>query len=148
MSGARVIVGGNARPALKAALESLKGDRAELMLRDIGEYLVNSTRERARRHVSPSGQRWQPLSPAYKAYKQRKRPGKPILEFDFHMLGDMFSAHPEGTTLLVGTNAVYGATHQFGRGKIPARPFLGLSDADLAEIDLLVEDHLDASFPG
>lgn len=148
MSGARVIVGGNARPALKAALESLKGDRAELMLRDIGEYLVTSTRERARRQVSPSGQRWQALSPAYKAYKQRKRPGKPILEFDFHMLGDMFSPHAEGTTLLVGTNAVYGATHQFGRGKIPARPFLGLSDADLAEIDLLVEDHLAASFPG
>lgn len=36
MSGARVIVGGNPRPALKAALESLKGDRAELMLKDIG----------------------------------------------------------------------------------------------------------------
>lgn len=148
MSGARVIVVGNARPALKAAIESLKGDFAEDLLSDVGRYLVNSTRERAHRQVSPSGQRWQPLSPAYKAYKQRKRPGYPILEFDSHMLGNMLSRQVEGTTLLVGTTAIYGATHQFGRGKIPARPFLGLSDADLAEIDLLVEDHLDASFPG
>lgn len=38
--------------------------------------------------------------------------------------------------VLVGTNVIYAATHQFGdesRG-IPARPFLGIDEIDLAQI--------------
>ena len=34
----------------------------------------------------------------------------------------------------VGSPLVYGATHQFGRGPIPARPYLGLSADD--EVDI------------
>jgi phage gpG-like protein len=44
------------------------------------------------------------------------------LKFDFHMLGDQLAQQVAGDTLLVGTNAKYGAIHQFG-GSInrPAR---------------------------
>jgi phage gpG-like protein len=39
----------------------------------------------------------------------------PILKFDFHMLGDMASWQTDGNdAVLVGTNAPYGAIHQFG----------------------------------
>ena len=70
-------------------------------------------------------------------------------------------------TLQIGTNKLYGAIHQFGGtiepkaypalvfridGKlcfarkvtIPARPYLGVSAEDRAEIPLLVQDVLDA----
>ena len=33
---------------------------------------------------------------------------------------------------------VYAATHQFGRGNIPARPFLGVSDENVEDIGALV----------
>ena len=60
--------------------------------------------------------------------------------------------------MLVGSGRVYAGTHQFGAkrgafgrtakggpipwGDIPARPFLGLSDADANEITALVAGYL------
>lgn len=45
-------------------------------------------------------------------------------------------------SVAVGTNEAYGPTHQFGddNRNIPARPFLGLSDAD--DVLDIVENHL------
>lgn len=56
-----------------------------------------------------------------------------------------------GRAVAVGTDRVYGAMQQFGGrraqyphlwGDIPARPFLGVSDADRAEIAAIVRRHL------
>lgn len=160
------------------------------LLSDIGEYLVRSTRERAEAELSPDGVTWQALSPAYAHWKERKRPGAKILHFDFHMLGDQLSAQVEDDVLRVGTNAPYGAIHQFGgdikraarkqemyfhqdarSGEVgnrfvkksksnfaqtadvaartdtmPARPWLGVSDADRAEIKELTLDYLRSAF--
>lgn len=109
-------------PALDTAVRALQGDGERLMLEDIGEYLLRATRDRAALQQAPDGTPWAALSPGYKRYKDRKRPGVPILKFDFHMLGDQFAQQVSGDTLLVGTNAKYGAIHQFG-GSIdrPAR---------------------------
>jgi phage gpG-like protein len=44
----------------------------------------------------------------------------------------------------VGTNLIYGATHQFGdeeRG-IPARPYLGLSDDDRRAVVRVLHIHI------
>lgn len=115
MAGARIeVTEDTATPALAEAAKGLSGDARRLMLEDIGEYLTRTTRERAAREISPDGQPWLPLSPAYKRWKDQKRPGVPMLKFDFHMLGDMLSHQVVGNELLVGTNAPYGAAHQFG----------------------------------
>ena len=42
------------------------------------------------------------------------------------------------STVEVGSNLKYAATHQFGRGNIPPRPFLGLSDQDKRKIDAII----------
>lgn len=111
-----------ASPALRNAAKGLRNDALQPMLADIGEYLLRSTRDRAARQVSPDGVPWAPLSPSYRRQKERKRPGVPMLRFDFHMLGDQLSHQVVGDTLLVGTNAQYGAVHQFGaRINRPAR---------------------------
>jgi phage gpG-like protein len=48
-----------------------------------------------------------------------------------------------GTTYAeVGTNVVYAATHQFGRGAIPARPFLMLQDEDRPAICDVLRDYM------
>lgn len=115
MAGARVeIIKDTARPALRRMLGRLQGDDRDLLYGHMGEYLVRSTRERAAKEVDPQGRPWRALSPRYKRYKDKKRPGVPKLKFDFHMLGDRFSWQIDGDSLLVGTSAPYGAIHQFG----------------------------------
>lgn len=149
MSGARIKITVNTiSPALKRLIQALSPDGTKLMLDDIGQYLINSTKARGLREVSPDGIRWVPLSPRYKRWKEKKRPGVPKLHFDFHMLDDQLAMQILGGTLYVGTNAKYGATHQFGRGRIPARPWLGISDDDANEIVQTVQDHIDGAISG
>lgn len=116
MAGARIeIIKDTARPALRRAIAKLQGEGRQLMLEDMGEYLLRSTRERAAKQIDPNGVPWQPLSARYKRWKDKKRPGVPILKFDAHMLGDQLSYQVQDDALLVGTNAPYGASHQFGQ---------------------------------
>lgn len=115
MAGVTVeITADTATPTLASAAQALDGDGLQLLLSDIGEYLVRSTRERADRQVSPDGNAWAALSPRYRRFKDRKRPGRKILRFDNHLLGDQFTYQVAGNELQVGTNAKYGAIHQFG----------------------------------
>lgn len=162
MAGARVEVEfDNA-----AVLAAIRGALAELadprpLLLDIGEALVNSTRDRFSAQRGPDGQAWQALSPRYLATKA-PNPGK-ILQRRGDLVQKIFP-QVQGTTLLVGTDRVYGAVHQFGAlkgkfgktkrgapipwGDIPARPFLGISDDDASEIIAIARDHLQARLQG
>ncbi|GGK08642.1 phage virion morphogenesis protein [Luteimonas terricola] len=131
MAGARIeITVDSVGPALARAAEQLGGDGLRLMLEDIGEYLLRSTRERSLREVAPDGTPWPALQPAYQRRKEKRKPGKAMLHFDEHMLGDQLSWQVLGETLYVGTNAVYGAVHHFG-----LRPWLGLSDDDHEKVE-------------
>ncbi|WP_339665863.1 phage virion morphogenesis protein [uncultured Pseudomonas sp.] len=156
MAGARVemeLDNRQARAALQDALQLL--DDPKRLLRDIGEYLVNSTRDRFRDERGPDGQSWQALSPRYLANKE-PNPGK-ILQRSGNLARQIFP-QVQGKDLLVGTDRIYGATHQFGAkqgqfgktkrggpipwGTIAARPFLGVSDSDGDEMIELCRDHL------
>lgn len=115
MAGARVEISKDtATPALKRLIARLQGDGRDLMLGHMGEYLMRSTRDRAAQEIDPDGRKWAALSPGYARWKAKKRPGVPILKFDFHMLGDQLSYQVDPDGLLLGTNAPYGARHQFG----------------------------------
>lgn len=191
MAGARIELdfdGRSAATALAAAAKELAPEGQALLLADIGEYLLRSTRDRAAKQTSPDGTPWAALSPRYAKVKGKIRPGVPILRLDNHMLGDQLVSQVEGDTLYHGTNAPYGAIQQFGgdikhperptklyfhhaKGEVsphfvnrkkanfvqdatigehtstmPARPWLGLSKEDEAEIIQLVTDHLAAPF--
>lgn len=115
MAGARVEITRNtASPKLKRLAARLHGEGRQLLFADMGEYLLRSTRERAAKQIDPDGNKWRALSPGYAKWKAKKRPGVPVLKFDFHMLGDQLSYEAGQDELLVGTNAPYGAIHQFG----------------------------------
>ncbi|MGS1014106.1 phage virion morphogenesis protein [Rhodanobacter sp. UC4450_H17] len=150
MAGARIEVQvdtSGAAAGLDAVAAQLSPAGQKLLLSDIGEYMLRSTRDRGVDQVDPGGHRWRALEPSYARWKAKKRPGVPILKFDHHMLGDQLSWQLDGeAAVLVGTSAIYGAIHQFGARNgehgIPARPWLGVSAADEEKIVALTRDHL------
>jgi phage virion morphogenesis protein len=153
MAGTRIEINLNsaaASQALQRASDSLGDEGEALLLRDIGEYLQGSTLDRAALEVSPDGSPWAALSPRYATRKNRLRPGRAILRFDNHMLGDRFSYQVEPHAVALGTSAVQGAAMQFGRPDVnlPARPWLGLSEQDEREIVQITQDHLSAALSG
>lgn len=101
---------------LLAALRALQTRLGDLtpIFRELGEMLLNSTRDRFRSQTAPDGSPWAALSPAYQARK-RKHKDK-ILTLDGRLRGTLaYQAGPD--TLRIGTPLVYGATHQFGAAK-------------------------------
>lgn len=120
-----------------------------LMFADMGEFLLIAHRARFEQEVSPEGEPWQQLTPRYKKWKERKRPGIKKLVFDNLMKGTLrYQVDSEG--LSFGTDRVYGAIHQFGGrpwmapgpAAIPARPWLGTSAADDQRLVEMASDHV------
>jgi phage virion morphogenesis protein len=130
-----------------AALNRLiqAGTNLQPVFADIGEYLLQAHDERWARQEDPAGNPWAPLSPKYAARK--KKNADQILVLD-GFLRDLLAYNATASGLEFGTNRLYGATHQFGREEagIPARPFLGLSADDEAEILDILQDHLTAAY--
>ncbi|MCO6441341.1 MAG: phage virion morphogenesis protein [Nitrococcus mobilis] len=108
---------------------------------DIGEALLNSTRDRFETQQAPDGSPWAPLSPRYQARKRRNR--DKILVLDGYLMG-LLRYQASDDELRVGTDRIYGATHQFGdpRRNIPARPFLGLSEEDRSMVLEVLREYL------
>lgn len=119
---------------VQAALRKLLAKLGDLepVFRDLGESLLISHRARFERSMSPSGVPWPNLSPSY--LKRKKKNRDKILVLDGWLRQLNYAASK--TELRLGTDRVYGATHQFGDPvrNIPARPFLGLDDAERNEI--------------
>ena len=133
---------------LRQALEKLQRQAETLrpVLSAIGEYLLEATEDRFAQQVDPAGRPWAPLSGRYK--KRKRRQQDLILVLDGYLKGTLAKRVSAGR-LEIGSNRVYAATHQLGDAgrNIPARPFLGLSGADKAEILAILEDHLQTTPP-
>lgn len=126
------------------ALNRLQGQVGDLtsVFNDIGEYLLISERARFDAQEAPDGTPWAPLSPKYQRRKAKNKDR--ILVLDGY-LRDLMRYQSSPEALEFGTDRIYGAAHQFGRPEInlPARPFLGLSDADEREVLEIIKDQLD-----
>jgi phage virion morphogenesis protein len=98
---------GAALAELAERLENLR-----VPLKDIAEYLHQSTDERFRKQVSPDGTPWAPLAASTIARKKSSQ----ILRQD-GFLQDTMRHRISGNGLEFGTDRVYGGIHQNG-GKI------------------------------
>lgn len=152
MSSIRATVTGDTQALLKriAALRSV--DTAKAM-RTIAEGLRTSTVERFDKSLSPEGKKWKT------SVRAQGTNGKTLVKSA--VLKNSIRSEADKTGMAVGTNTIYAATHQFGadrvikpkrkkvlrfqingkwvskskvRVKIPARPFLGISEEDDEEI--------------
>lgn len=157
MAGARLRVDVTGLAEAEKRLSDLEaaGHNLGPVMTDIGEYLVNSTKDRFKDETAPDGTPWKPLSEATKKRKRRNR--NRILTRDGYLHGQLaYQAAP--TEVVAGSPMVYAGTHQFGAekgsfgetakgtpipwGDIPAREFLGLSDGDRDHVEDLVRDFL------
>lgn len=121
------------------------------ILKVIGEELTESTKRRFETSTGPDGTRWEENAEStLLGYMKSKTKGslltkrgntkasavkalarkRPLIG-ETKQLSTKISYRLDGdTTLLVGSPLIYASTHQFGRGHIPARPFLGISTTD------------------
>lgn len=179
MAGAQNVINIDLNDAeLQAELKKLAAKLSDLtpFFKDVGETLLNSTRERFRTQTAPDGERWAALSPAYAARKPRHK-DKPLTLSG--VLRGTLTKQADADSLRIGTPLVYGAVHQFGAtkgsfgtvvarineyarrtktgattvkahtrnmaipwGDIPARPFLGLSEADRQDLLEALNEYL------
>ncbi|MFZ1326220.1 MAG: phage virion morphogenesis protein [Candidatus Contendobacter sp.] len=125
---------------IRKLLEQLQAKLGDLtpVFRDLGEALTLSHRERFARAVAPDGTPWPALSPRYRASKKKNQDKLLVLDGWLRQLH--YQAAPDA--LRIGTDRLYGATHQFGDPSrhLPARPFLGLDEAERAHVmEVLLE---------
>lgn len=71
--------------------------------------------------TAPDGTPWAPLAPRTVA-RRRKRSARPLL--DTGRLRNSIAITSDADGVYLSTPVRYAATHQYGRGAIPARPFL------------------------
>lgn len=117
MAGAQTVIDIDINDAeIQAALKDLAAKLNDLtpFFKDVGETLLNSTRERFRTQTAPDGRAWDKLSPAYAARKPRHK-DKP-LTLSGALRGTLVK-QADRNSLRIGTPLVYGATHQFGAAK-------------------------------
>src|SRR5690606_9029264 len=159
----------NIRPALEALHDAI--GNTEPVLRQIGEYLVGSTKERFRTTKAPDGSQWEANTDTTldnytnrfktsftktgrrsKAGRDRMANKKPGTGETRQLQTQIFYNVSNGE-LQVGSPLIYaGASHsgakkgQYGKGApwgdVPAREFLGLSEADEREVMAIVQDYL------
>lgn len=132
--------------SIRRAIDAI-GDPARV-LGNIGQQLVNSTKDRFTTETDPDGLPWEALKPRYARAKARKYPGQGILRRE-NRLYESIVSQVDGDTLLVGTNVTnkgfpYSASMQLGAPSrnVPARPFLGVSAEDRNDIQAIVMDYL------
>ena len=97
------------------------GQDAAPLMRDIGEHVLTSTRDRFDSQTAPDGTPWEPLSDDTKRRKQRNK--DKILTLDGDLRGNL--AYRAGRdSVEIGSPSVYAGTHQFGalQGAPSARP--------------------------
>lgn len=139
-----------ARDALAHLARELSPPTA--ILRGIGEFLRDSAQERiGAGGPAPDGTAWAPLTPL--TLKLKKNPDRGILRDEGHLQESIAWQLDGDDTVAIGSRMVYARIHQFGgtikpkpgSGKkalrvpgvgprasvrIPARPYLGVSQAD------------------
>jgi phage virion morphogenesis protein len=138
-------------------LDKMKNLNFKAMHEQIGETLTSSARERFSSQSGPDGRPWQ------KSRRAAVEGGETLTDNAILKNSITFKARVEGVA--VGTNVKYAPIHQHGgvitakrakylrfrvgkswarkkSVKMPARPFIGISEGDMGEIRDVVNRHI------
>lgn len=138
MAGAFLTITPSGQESVLTLLQELydrTGDMSSVM-KDIGEELLESHRERWQAEESPDGEKWLPLSD-----ETIKKKGHDLILREHDYLRDLLNYNVDTLALYFGTPMEYGQFHQFGEG-VPERPWLGVSQSDIQSIESLVHEYL------
>lgn len=137
--------------AAAAGLARLNAAELDVIAYDVGALIEDQTKRRiAEEKTAPDGTPWAPWSQGYAASLKRRNKvtARSLLVGNRHLMDSIRNA-TTGEEIKVGTELLYGAIHQFGgdtsqgHPAIPARPYLGLSEANSREIEDRVADLLE-----
>lgn len=97
----------------------------------IGEQLKIQTQKRFQEQIDSNGNAWIPLSEKYQKRKAKKASHQQLLKFSGYLL-DTLRHQADDYGVKFGSDRIYARTHQLGdkHRHIPARPFLGINQAD------------------
>nr|WP_294915360.1 phage virion morphogenesis protein [uncultured Neokomagataea sp.] len=124
------------------------GKKPNAVLSAVGEQMIKATQERFYQQKGPDGKAWAPLNPLYAATKSETR-----ILFRTGALCNGIEKFVDGNRLVWGSDLEYASVHQFGAVikpktakqisfdiggvffhrksvSIPARPYLGFTQAD------------------
>ena len=140
MAGIHLTLDTRGLDKLQARIHGLAGMDTTTLMPRLGEYLQASTKKRFRTETAPDDSAWAALAPRTLKRKKNNK-GKVLTARGFLRRGIRYQVLDK-STVQVGTDSVYAATHQYGRDEanIPARPFLGLSSTDRREITAIIRD--------
>ena len=140
MAGIHLTLDTRGLDKLQARIHGLAGMDTTTLMPRLGEYLQACTKKRFRTETAPDDSAWAALAPRTLKRKKNNK-GKVLTARGFLRRGIRYQVLDK-STVQVGTDSVYAATHQYGRDEanIPARPFLGLSSADRREITAIIRD--------
>ena len=164
MAGTSIRLDGDVSALLRRMRAYSELDRRGLSAA-LAQSARESTLERFRQSRDPSGKRWKT------SIRAEATGGRTLI--DTAQLRNSIKAYSDDKGFAIGTNVKYAGTHQFGvsnrtiraksrkglrfqvggrwvtkkqvKVKIPARPFLGLSEEDMQEIKATVEDFIERS---
>lgn len=141
MSGATLHIDIAGLAPLQRFADRLAGISATDLVQGVVSLVESQTRRRiSTEKTDPTGDAWLSLTDDYAQRKAKKSSGG-LLEFHGGLL-DSIGSDVVGDSGSVGTNIIYGATHQFGdadRGIWP-RKYIGISRENDREIDAVVDD--------
>jgi phage virion morphogenesis (putative tail completion) protein len=150
MTGIHVTLEAEGLTQAMAALNSL-GDprRVGEGLAQIGGLIESQTRRRFDERTSPDGEAWSPWSDTYRL---SRRHGQSLLVAS-GAFRDSVAWDLSGDELRVGSNMVFAGLHQDGGtgdmapgpAAVPARPWLGVSDDNAAEIEQALADWIEGT---
>lgn len=149
--------------AALAALDARLADMTPVMS-DLGEYLIAATKDRFKAGTAPDGAKWAPKSAAtlqrYGARKSNRVDVRPLFG-PTRLLSKKIFYEADARSVSWGSNLSYSAVMQFGAakgafgqmsngspipwGNIPARPYIGISDEDQAQILATLEEWLEGA---
>ena len=111
-----------------ALVSHVRTRAADVDVHQLLDELGQTVEDAARRRIldekrAPDGRRWAPWS---ERYARTRGPQHSLLRGNTGYLADSLDHQVDGDTVIVGSNLVYAASHQFGDEdrRIPARPFI------------------------
>lgn len=119
------------------------------VMRNIAIRMTETNVARLNQGIQADGQPFAPHSPNYIRYtasgNEIPRPYQILVHTGKLRQGILPSWTAKEARVSAGNNESrdYVAKHQFGLGRVPARPFLGISASDLADIGQLMSDFVD-----
>lgn len=128
--------------AINRRIEQLASFDRRQLLDVVGATVESQTRRRIEKDKrGPDGTPWSQWS---ERYAQTRHSGHRLLEGEGSLLDSLQYAVESDSAVEIGSNLIYAATHQMGddRRNIPARPYLGLSDDDEAELEQVVDNFM------